>query len=292
VKFYQDVWGVDFSLYTQGIQAGWTYIPSRGWVFATELPEWFTNMYGEAMPPADSCPIATGIFRMSGIWVWWIGLSPPPAGSPAAGASFKAIPPTKVCNNAQVTDLFPEYAETPTESVVDFTSTPEYIVAKEAEAARIAEANRIAAGGAPVYPVGSRIIENGQVKEMQADGTWKVIEAAPSASGGATTVTPIEQIDYGPLPPGSVPAQGVPVPPSWQQPVQTLTPITLPAPSGGGGRPDYTIEDENGNVVGSGQAETGFLSAGLGSGLTGLLILGAVVGLALKGNGKRKRTRR
>lgn len=118
-------------------------------------------------------------------------------------------------------------------------------------------------------------------------------ELAPAIPRTPTAVTPIEQIDDGPLPPGSVPAEGVPVPPSWQQPAPL--PVTyVPRPSGGGSTiiTDYYVEDANGQVVQSGQAETGFLSAGIGSGLAGLLMLGAIVGMALKGSKTTRRPRK
>jgi hypothetical protein len=187
VTHYRDVLGVHFYPQKQGTQAGWTYIPGAGPVYATDLPAYFENRYGETMPPKGACPIATGVFRMSGIWVWWIGLSPPPSGSSAAKASFQSIPVTPVCNNAQVADLFPEYAEpVEPESVVEFESTPEYVAAKEAEAAAAAVREAEAAGQ---FAPGALVLIDGEYREMQDDETWKVLGLSPVTIQGVELPT-------------------------------------------------------------------------------------------------------
>lgn len=105
---------------------------------------------------------------------------------------------------------------------------------------------------------------------------------APPRSGG---ITPPSQIDYGPLPPGSVPAAGVPIPPSWQQPTVPPGYTPTPRPSSGDGAYDGGPSDD-GDTPRPGGAP---LQAGFG-GLGALVLVGAVVGaLVLNRKGRRPR---
>jgi hypothetical protein len=271
--------GVHFYTFAQGIQAGWTYY--GGGIFATDLPAFFENLYGSPMPEPGTCPIASGIFRLSGIWAWWMGRDPPTAGSAVAGSSFRTIPETRVCANAQVTDLFPELAEVSEEELVDFTSTPDYLAAKAAEEARQAESARVAAGGAPTYATGDVILDGGQYKEMQADGTWKVLGYSPTASSG-TIQPPTETVTTASGQQLTVGTQSFEEATAYVRRAEAAAAATPPTTSGAGGLIPYGAE--GGELLEEpAPAGAGFVW------IAGLALVGAVVVGMQSGRPRRRR---